>query len=254
MEFNIFRRVTDLKTLPWFDVQELLKLDLINESNNQLVDYQWRFIKRESKTGFKNWKPQQPKIITSKTEIDPLTNDYVNTLRYKKPKIVNTIPFMEMEQDFSDYFLWWYWDSRTGGAVIALRERKENRVIKVLVPMWSVHLCDDDIYTLYWNPILMDDYTMDKAMQFQRVVNVCYHYFICSERPWRSKWKGLEDKIEKKKAEQQKEIDERVKRASWARFRHAPSKPYKTPQGPSSNKRSFEDIRREYRQKFLNQD
>ena len=89
---------------------------------------------------------------------------------------MKVIPLRKLEIKWSKSFKWWYYDFRTGEAVIVLHEEeKQNwRTIRVLEPMWLLNLHDDDIYELYKSPILYNPEDAKQAQQFQRCVRICF--------------------------------------------------------------------------------
>ncbi|MFS8035285.1 hypothetical protein Hanom_Chr17g01591301 [Helianthus anomalus] len=91
----------DIKTLPWWDVEEL--------------------------------KPQQPKQVV---KIDPNTGKKDITLHVKRPRCLKNMPLREMEQDFHKEFKGWIFNPSTCEAVITLLDAKTGdwRYIHVLDP------------------------------------------------------------------------------------------------------------------------
>ncbi|MFS7978178.1 hypothetical protein Hanom_Chr10g00912531 [Helianthus anomalus] len=76
-EFGVqyFEYIQDLKTLPWWDVEELVKIKNIQQLQWGLeVHYYesklWYYIRMQARDKFPKWKPQYPKQII---KIDPVT-------------------------------------------------------------------------------------------------------------------------------------------------------------------------------------
>ncbi|MFS8007267.1 hypothetical protein Hanom_Chr14g01259001 [Helianthus anomalus] len=81
--------------------------------------------------------------------------------------------------------------------------------------MWLVNCSKKDIDCLFYNKIVYAMPDKVQAMQYQKIVDVCYAKDINSGRYWKSKWKDLEiDEFLKKYNRNQKfkEIAEKAAR------------------------------------------
>ena len=67
-------------------------------------------------------------------------------------------------------------------------------MIRVLDPMWLVNCSKEDIKCLYFSKIVFEDREKEQALQFQRVVNVCYAKDVNAGKMWESSWRDLERK------------------------------------------------------------
>ncbi|MFS7904742.1 hypothetical protein Hanom_Chr01g00039601 [Helianthus anomalus] len=152
----------------------------------------WRSIRYEARHYFPTWKLQQPKRVVSETEIDPEMKKPKVSLIYKRPKAMNNMSLMRMEQDFQEDFRWWHYYKQTGEAMIVLCNNGNWRTIRILDPMWIVNMLQKDIEMLFYNKIYYPVEDMVQAMQYQQVIKVCYAYDIHSRRMWESKWRDLE--------------------------------------------------------------
>ncbi|MFS7918111.1 hypothetical protein Hanom_Chr03g00197021 [Helianthus anomalus] len=117
-EFGVqyFKYLKDLKNLPWWDIEELVKM-------KNILQYIWG------------------------PEIDPVTGEKDITLHIKRPRCMKNMPLKKIEPDFYREFKGWYYDPKTCEAVISLRN-KDNwmwRSIRVLDPMWLVNCSKKDI-------------------------------------------------------------------------------------------------------------
>ena len=104
-------------------------------------------------------------------------------LKVKPPKTLKTVPVKTLPQDMYQSFNRWYYDYRTGEAVIVLSSGLTTKLIKILDPMFLVNLSESDNDKLFKSEILIEgreDY--DLAMQYQRVVRVCHEHGIHSCR------------------------------------------------------------------------
>ncbi|MFS7966073.1 hypothetical protein Hanom_Chr09g00769601 [Helianthus anomalus] len=92
----------NIKTLPWWDVEELVQTKNIKQFYHGLdvkVHDQklWKYIKHQTKHRFPDWKPQFPK---QDIKIDPVTGEKDITLIIKTPRCLQNMPLHAMEQDF----------------------------------------------------------------------------------------------------------------------------------------------------------
>ncbi|MFS7989106.1 hypothetical protein Hanom_Chr11g01042821 [Helianthus anomalus] len=105
-----FEFVKYLKTLPWWDVEELVKTKNIQQCL-------WG---PEANANILEWKPQYPKRII---KIDLVTCEKDITLHVKRPRCMKNMPLKEIEQDFYKEFKGWIYDPMTCQAVIALQDK-----------------------------------------------------------------------------------------------------------------------------------
>ncbi|XP_022007728.1 uncharacterized protein LOC110906994 [Helianthus annuus] len=101
-EVQYFEYVKDLKMLPWWDVEELVKMKNIQqlEWSPEVRYYEsklWYYIRGQARDKFPEWKPRYPKQTI---KIDPVTGEKDITLHVKRPGCLKSMPLKEMEQDF----------------------------------------------------------------------------------------------------------------------------------------------------------
>lgn len=134
-------------------------------------------LKREYHTRWVNFKPQQPRVM----------------LKWSPPRTMSKIPLREMSQDFTPHFKWWYYDWRTGEAVIVLNKEGKMDTIRVFDRMWLKNLCADDVYTLYKWPLFYDSQDIVQALQFQNVIGLCFTFEIHAGVTKEEKYKKYEE-------------------------------------------------------------
>ncbi|KAJ0570216.1 hypothetical protein HanHA300_Chr05g0175531 [Helianthus annuus] len=134
-----FEFLSDIKTLPWWDVEELVQTKNIKQFyyglDVKMHDQKfWNYIKLQAKNKFPDWKPHFPKQVI---KIDPVTGEKDITLKIKPPRCLKNMPLRAMEQDFHEDFQGWFYNQSTTEAVISLYDKKtgETRHINVLDPM-----------------------------------------------------------------------------------------------------------------------
>ncbi|MFS7966124.1 hypothetical protein Hanom_Chr09g00770191 [Helianthus anomalus] len=117
-----FEFLADIKTLSWWDVDEL---------------HLWDYIKLQAKARFPDWKPQFPKQIVTILE----SGEKDITLDIKPPSCLKNMPLRAMEQDFHEDFQGWLYNESTAEAVISLFDKSTgaSRRISILDPMWLVN-------------------------------------------------------------------------------------------------------------------
>jgi hypothetical protein len=165
-----------LKTLPYWAVRDLSRHTLIGASG--LLDFMANKMKRECETKWDVFKPQYPRRIVHK-EINPINNRPFVTLKYKPANTMKKIPMMPIQQNFSDDFAFWYYDWRSGEAVIVLDDKDKSKLcrkIRIFDPMWLMNCAKEDIETLFFNPIHFDAVDIDQAWRFQAVIKCCFAY------------------------------------------------------------------------------
>ncbi|XP_035834014.1 putative leucine-rich repeat-containing protein DDB_G0290503 [Helianthus annuus] len=190
-----FRCISDLATLPWWDVDELvvtknIKQHYYGPEVKQRDQKLWNYIKYQATINYPDWKPQFPKRIvkyTAKGEKDV-------TLDVKPPKCLKSMPLRAIEQDFYDLFQAWLYNPSTAEAVISLYDKDagEARKICILDPMWLVNCSKKDIDCLFVNKIIYDKKDKAIAQQYQSVVDVCFAKEINSGKNWKTSWRDIE--------------------------------------------------------------
>ncbi|KAJ0435711.1 hypothetical protein HanIR_Chr17g0896331 [Helianthus annuus] len=109
-----FEFLSDIASLPWWDVDELVKTKNIKqfyygpevrEHNQEL----WNYIKLQAKNDYPDWKPQFPKQIVRYLE----NGEKDITLDIKPPKCLKNMPLRAIEQDFYDLFQGWLFNPST---------------------------------------------------------------------------------------------------------------------------------------------
>ncbi|MFS7946112.1 hypothetical protein Hanom_Chr06g00532221 [Helianthus anomalus] len=212
-----FEFLSDIKTLPWWEVEELVQTKNIKQFyyglNVKVHDQKlWKYIKHQAKHKFPDWKPQYPK---QDIKIDPVTGEKYITLILKRPRCLKNMPLRVMEQDLYEDFQGWMYYQSTAEAVISLFDKKtrESRRIDVLYPMWLVNCSKKDIECLFFNKIVYDAPDKVQAQQYQKMANLCFEKDINSGRYWQTKFRDieLEEFLKKeKRSEKFKQIAERV--------------------------------------------
>ncbi|MFS8006802.1 hypothetical protein Hanom_Chr14g01253411 [Helianthus anomalus] len=212
-----FEFLPDTKTLPWWDVEELVHTKNIKQFYYGLDvkhhdQHLWDYIKLQAKERFPDWKPQFPE---QDIKIDPVTGEKDITLIIKLPRCLKNMSLRVMEQDFYEDFQGWMYNQSTAEAVISLFDKKtgELRRISVLDPMWLVNCSKKDIDFLFYNKIVYEKPDKVQAQRYQKLVNLCYAKDINFGRYWKSKWIDMEiDEFLKKykRSQRFKEIVDKV--------------------------------------------
>ncbi|MFS7947811.1 hypothetical protein Hanom_Chr06g00552591 [Helianthus anomalus] len=134
-----FEYLSDIRTLPWWDVDELVKTKNIKQLYFSLEVQQhdqrlWNYIKWQAKNGYPDWKPQKPKQIVTILE----NGEKDITLDVKPPRCLKNMPLRAMEQDFHDLFEGWLYNETTAEAVISLFDKStgKSRRISILDPIY----------------------------------------------------------------------------------------------------------------------
>ncbi|MFS8023733.1 hypothetical protein Hanom_Chr16g01454941 [Helianthus anomalus] len=115
-----------------------------------------------------------------------------------------------MKQNFHEGFICWVYSCITTEAIIEFRVGNEIRNIHVYDPMWLVNCSAKDIECLFVNKIGYRAEDRDQALQFQKVVTICFQKNINSETMWLTRWREIEKEEAlkaKKKREEQEEKD-----------------------------------------------
>ncbi|KAJ0657472.1 putative Pterin-binding domain-containing protein [Helianthus annuus] len=190
-----FRCISDIATLPWWDVDELVVTKNIKQfyygpEVKERDQKLWNYIKFQAKNNYPDWKPQFPKRIVKYTE----KGEKDITLDVKPPKCLKSMPLRAIEQDFFDLFQAWLYNPSTAEAVISLYDKAtgEARRICILDPMWLVNCSKKDIDCLFVNKIVYDKKDKAIAQQYQSVVDVCFAKEINSGKNWKTSWRELE--------------------------------------------------------------
>ena len=190
-------------SLPWWDVDELAKVRVLDYKVRKNDTAMWGYIKYEQLKSFRKWKPHRPRRVQ---RVDPETGAVEIILNVKPPRTMKTIPMPEMEQEFYKGFIDWVYSCRTTEAIITYRAGGELRDIHVYDPMWLVNCSAKDIECLFIHKIRYSPADKEQALQFQRVVSLCVQKGINSENKWKSSWWSLEEKMKKKsKRERERE-------------------------------------------------
>ncbi|MFS8023247.1 hypothetical protein Hanom_Chr16g01449261 [Helianthus anomalus] len=143
------------------------------------------YIKYEQLKPFRKWKPHRPKRVQ---KVNPETGVVETILNVKTPCTMKTIPMPEMEQEFYKGFIDWVYSCRTTEAIITYRAGGELRDIHVYDPMWLVNCSVKDIECLFIHKIRYSPADKEQALQFQRVVSLCFQKGINSKSKWKSSW------------------------------------------------------------------
>ncbi|MFS7996974.1 hypothetical protein Hanom_Chr12g01136251 [Helianthus anomalus] len=114
--------LSDIKTLPWWDVEELVHIKNIKQfyygldvkRHDQKL---WNYIKLQAKNNFPDWKPHYPEQVV---KYDPITGEKDITLKIKPPRCLKNMRLRAMEQDFHEDFKGWLYNQSTTEAVISL--------------------------------------------------------------------------------------------------------------------------------------
>ncbi|XP_035838210.1 serine/threonine-protein kinase GIN4-like [Helianthus annuus] len=196
-----FKRLYDIMSLPWWDVDELSQVRTLEYQVRQNDKAMWGYIKYETLRGYLKWKPHRPRRVE---RVDPETGVRETIPNVKPPRTMTMIPMSEMEQDFYKGFIDWVYSCLTTEAIITYRAGSELRYIRVYDPMWLVNCSAKDIECLFIHKIRYKAEDKDQAQQFQRVVSLCFQKGINSESKWKSSWWALDEKM-KKKAKRERE-------------------------------------------------
>ncbi|XP_022024610.1 uncharacterized protein LOC110924946 [Helianthus annuus] len=200
-----FERLHDIMSLPWWDVEELSKVRTLGYKLRKNDVAMWGLIKFEALKNFKHWKPHYPKRVR---RVNPETGNEEMILNVKKPKVMKNIPVPKMEQEFYKGFMGWVYSCISTEAVITYRAGNEIREIFVYDPMWLVNCSAKDIECLFINKIRFQAEDREQAMQFQKVVSICFQKSINADNKWNSKWWKLEEKEKMKAERERKKLEE----------------------------------------------
>ncbi|KAD5960922.1 hypothetical protein E3N88_12395 [Mikania micrantha] len=192
---DYFKHPHDFKTLPGFEVNQLARLNMLYSEDSGMSAWFSRQIKYEYRKRWVNFQPQQPERYYL-PEIDGDTRKHKVILKWLPPRVLKKIPLRKMRQDFMDGFRWWYYDGRTGEAVIVLCKDKKWETVRIFDPMWLTNLSQKDVQALFRNQIFFDVPDMVQALQFMRVIRLCSIFKIHAG----ADWKAISAKYFKKEA------------------------------------------------------
>ncbi|KAD5507936.1 hypothetical protein E3N88_15639 [Mikania micrantha] len=190
---DYFKHPHDFKTLPGFEVNQLARLNMLYSEDSGMSAWFSRQIKYEYRKRWVNFQPQQPERYYL-PEIDGDTRKHKVILKWLPPRVLKRIPLRKMRQDFMDGFRWWYYDGRTGEAVIVLCKDKKWETVRIFDPMWLTNLSHKDVQALFRNQIFFDVPDMVQALQFMRVIRLCSIFKIHAG----ADWKAISEKYFKK--------------------------------------------------------
>ncbi|KAF5768070.1 hypothetical protein HanXRQr2_Chr14g0632081 [Helianthus annuus] len=133
-----FEFLSDIQTLPWWDVEELVQTKNIKKFYHgmdvkQHNQHLWKYIKLQAKARFPDWKPLYPKQIVTILE----NGEKDITLDIKPPRCLKNMPLRAMEQDSYEDFQGWLYNESTAEAVTSLFDKSKggSRRISILDPM-----------------------------------------------------------------------------------------------------------------------
>ncbi|MFS7946663.1 hypothetical protein Hanom_Chr06g00538991 [Helianthus anomalus] len=175
-------------SLPWWDVEELPNVRILSYPVRELDMLTWGLMKFEAFKDFKHWKPHYPKKVKW---IDPVTGVEETILQIKKHRVIKNIPCLSTE------------------ALITYKVENEVRHIHLYDPMWIVNCSAKDIECLFVNKIGYKKEDKDQALQFHKVVTLCFQKGINSENVWSSKWRKIEKEEALKAETERKEREEK---------------------------------------------
>ncbi|MFS7964686.1 hypothetical protein Hanom_Chr08g00753211 [Helianthus anomalus] len=112
---QFFEFLSDIKTLPWWDVDELVKTKNIKQFYHgqdvkQHDQHLWNYVKQQAKARYPDWKPQYPKQIVTILE----NGEKDITFDIKPPRCLKNMPLRAMVQDFYEDFQGWLYNESTG--------------------------------------------------------------------------------------------------------------------------------------------
>lgn len=162
-------------------------MNLLYRETDSWAAYIEGLIEREFRSSWELMKPQFPKRQKSNTEVDPVTGEGKITIKYKPIKVMKKIPLRKMPSGLSRTFHCWYYDGLTGEAVIVLNDNGKLDSIRVFDPMWITNLDKEDIQTLHLNRMIFNIEHTTQAMQFVKVVRICFGWDIYRGVDWKKK-------------------------------------------------------------------
>ncbi|MFS7928246.1 hypothetical protein Hanom_Chr04g00318551 [Helianthus anomalus] len=125
-DVQYFKFLKDIRTLPWWDVEELVKTKNLQQCLHDLEvrfyeQRLWRYIKYQATLNFPDWKPHRSKRTV---KVDPVTGEKDITLHVRRLRCMKNMPLKEMEQDLYKDFKGWVFNPKTCEAVITLYNGK----------------------------------------------------------------------------------------------------------------------------------
>ncbi|MFS7995357.1 hypothetical protein Hanom_Chr12g01117001 [Helianthus anomalus] len=212
-EFGVqyFEYIQDIMSLPWWDVEELSQVRTLSYPLREHDMPTWGLMKFEAFRDFKHWKPHYPNKVK---RVDPVTSIEETILQIKKPRVIKNIPLPKMEQNFREGFICWVYSCITTEEIIEYKVGKEIRNIHLYDPMWIVNCSAKDIECLFVNKIGYKAEDREQALQFQKVVIICFQKGINSETMWLSRWREIEkeEALKAKKLREEQDEKDRISR------------------------------------------
>ncbi|XP_022031674.1 glutamic acid-rich protein-like [Helianthus annuus] len=92
-----FKRLYDIMSLPWWDVDELSQVRSLHYSVRQNDKAMWGYIKYETLKGLRKWKPHRPRRVQ---RVYPVTGVTETILNVKPPRTMTTIPCLKWSRIF----------------------------------------------------------------------------------------------------------------------------------------------------------
>ncbi|KAI3773815.1 hypothetical protein L1987_48350 [Smallanthus sonchifolius] len=161
-----------LQTLPRWDIRDLSRLKMINESNNTRASAFEVLLRNQcNQNSFTSFQPQIP--IRRKIKKKYRTNEKIKYKYIVKPAdTVTTVYIPERKRSFIKDFDKWFYDSSSHEAVIQQRGLPE---VIIFDPMDLFSFSDEDLKILYYNTIQCDMSLMIKneAKLYMKVVSRC---------------------------------------------------------------------------------
>ncbi|MFS7967692.1 hypothetical protein Hanom_Chr09g00788731 [Helianthus anomalus] len=170
---NFFEFLSDIKTLPWWDVEELVQRNNIKQfyyglDVKQHDQHMWDYISCKKMRDFQIGSRSFQNIFF--TILESGAKDI--TLDIKPLRCLKNMLLRAMEQDFYADFQGWMYNQSTAEVVISLYDKStgKSRRISVLDPMWLVNCSKKGIDCLFYNKIVYKKPDKVQAMQYQKLV------------------------------------------------------------------------------------
>lgn len=116
-DIQCFDRFPDILSMPRWDVCTLASRPFMNRGRNELLCWLYIHLVHDVHRGFKFFQPPKRQRINL---IDPRIGRRKLVLKVKLPCTMKKIMLKVMPQDFHKEFNWWYYDNKTGEAIIVL--------------------------------------------------------------------------------------------------------------------------------------
>ncbi|MFS8008774.1 hypothetical protein Hanom_Chr14g01276851 [Helianthus anomalus] len=150
-----FQTRFDLFTLPRWDLRELGRLDILNPGDRSICgDFEWL---------------QCPRRRVSKTTIDPVTRKGKVTWVINPAKVVARIKLPDEVAVCLNNFKKWFYDSRTGEAVIRSNENEDIRILD-LMDVFMFGFSDLTVLNASRINVGARNVNLEEAILFQRAV------------------------------------------------------------------------------------